>query len=343
MLKKALILVGLVLVAVILAGERLYVVTTLPDLASIAEEVGGKYVRVESLARGDEDPHFVVPKPSLIAKASKASLFVQVGMELEVWAESVLDAAANPNIRPGQPGHVYASEGVEVLDKPKTVSRVEGDVHPEGNPHILLDPLNGIKVAENILKGLKRVAPQHAEAFQKNFKAFKQKICRRLYGEKLVEMFGCDILIRLDRGGRLIDFLKSKEYKGKKLIEYLGGWHKEMLPHRGKKIVTYHRLWTYFARRFGVKVVCELEPKPGIPPSAAHLIKVVKLVKKEKVGVILIAPYYSRKSADFVAERTGCKVVVCATSVGGEKGVDDYFKLIDNIIKKLKDAWEKKR
>lgn len=345
---RKVIIIMFVLMAVLLSGfvifaeeKRVYVVTTLTDLSAIAKEVGGEFVKVDALAKGNEDPHFVIPKPSLIAKANRADLFIQVGMELEVWAESVLDASANPKIRPGQPGHVYASEGVDVLDKPKVMSRAEGDVHPEGNPHIMLDPLNAIKVAENILKGLKRVAPKHSEGFEENFKAFKKRVCERLYGEQLVKMFGCDVLIKLDRGGRLMGFLKEKSYKGKRLIDYLGGWHKEMFPFRGRRLVTYHRLWTYFVNRFGLEVLCELEPKPGIPPGAAHLLKLVKLIKQTGVKLILVAPYYSRKSADFVAERTDCEVVVCATSVGGQKGVDDYFKLIDNIISKLRNAWKK--
>ena len=344
MRRGILIVVALLSVFVLLAqeSEKLYVVTTLTDLASVAKEVGGDLVKVEALARGDEDPHFVIPKPSLIAKANKADLFVQVGMELEVWAESILDAAANPKIRPKQPGHIYASEGVAVLERPKVMSRIEGDVHPEGNPHIMLDPLNAVKVAENILKGLKRVAPKHSKEFERNFEAFKKRICERLYGKELVRMFGCDVLMKLDRGGRLIGFLKKK-YKDKSLLEYLGGWHKEMLPYRGRKIVTYHKLWTYFVNRFGLEVLCELEPKPGIPPSAAHLLKVVKLIKQMDVKLILVAPYYSRKSADFVAKKTGCEVVICATSVGGEEGVDDYFKLIDNIVNKLKGVWKREK
>jgi len=342
--KHTIVLVlGFVFASVVLPAQeekKPYVVTTLTDLAAIAKEVGGDLIEVEALARGDEDPHFVLPKPSLVAKSNKADLFVQIGMELEVWAESVLDGAANPKIRPGQAGHVYACKGVDVLEKPRVMSRTEGDVHPEGNPHIMLDPLNALTVAENIANGLKRIAPAHADEFDENLKTFKEKTYRKLYGKTLVKMLGGKVLASLDRGGRLMKFLKEKTYKGKKLVEYLGGWHKAMLPHRGKKIVTHHRLWSYFVHRFGLTIASELEPKPGIPPSAAHLLEVVKVMKKEDVSLILVAPYYSRKAADLVATKTGADVVVCPTAVGGDKGVDDYFSLLDTIVERTTKAWE---
>ncbi|MFH1423104.1 MAG: metal ABC transporter substrate-binding protein [Planctomycetota bacterium] len=322
--------------------NKLKVVATLPDIASVAREIGGDFVEVDSLTTAFDEPHTVTPKPSLMVKVNQADLFIEVGLELEIWSEKVLEGARNPKVRVGQPGHVYASEGVETLEKPKIMSRSEGDVHSQGNPHIWLNPLNVIKMAENIKNGLNRIAPEHSKAFEKNFGNFRDKIYEKLYGRKLVDLLGGDTLASLHKNGRLIEFLKEKKYKEKPLIEILSGWMKKMLPNQGREIITYHRSWSYLTDSFGLKVAMELEPKPGISPSASHLAEVVKTVQQKHIKVVLVEPFYSRKAADFVADKTDAQVVVCATSVGGEENVNDYFSLIDNVVKKLTDVWEKK-
>jgi len=325
-----------------LCAQKLLVVTTLPDLAAITEEIGGERVSAKSLLSGKEDAHTAVPKPSLMAQVNKADMFVEVGLELELWAERVLESAGNPRVLEGQPGFVRASDGVPTLEVPKVLTRAEGGVHPQGNPHIWLDPLNGIKIAENIAEGLQRIDPQHAHDYKKNLAAFKRKVWEALYGKELVKLLGGEVLARLDAADRLIPFLRKKSYKGRKLIDILGGWHKKMLPHRGKPLVSYHRTWSYFAHRFGLKVICELEPKPGIPPSPRHLAEVVKQAKAAGVKAIIVAPFYSTRAAEFVSKRIGAKVVVAPSSVGGDPKAKDYISLFDRIISLLLDVWSQK-
>ena len=112
-----------------------------------------------------------------------------------------------------------------------------------------------------------------------------------------------------------------------------------MEPFKGRKIAIYHRSWPYFVNRFGLVVACELEPKPGIPPSPTHLKEVIDIMKRDKVGVILMEVFYDEKPAQFVASQTGAKVIVVPNSVGGTKEANDYIGLMDTIVNKLAEAF----
>lgn len=158
------------------ASAEIRVVTTLPVLADLARQVGGNYVSVQALAKGTEDAHEVVARPSLMAAVTDADLFVEIGLQLELWSERVLEGAGNYKVLPGQPGHVYAAEGTQILDVPERLTRADGDVHPSGNPHIWTNPHNAIVMAENIAAGLKRVDPEHAQAYDANLANFTGQI-----------------------------------------------------------------------------------------------------------------------------------------------------------------------
>ncbi|MEA2627280.1 MAG: zinc/manganese transport system substrate-binding protein, partial [Candidatus Binatota bacterium] len=210
------------------AHAKLYVVTTTPDLAAIAREVGGDQVQAESLALGTQDPHFVDAKPSFILKLNRADLYVKRGLDLEVgWAPVLEKGARNPEILYGGARYVDASAGIAPLEiPPGGLSRALGDVHPFGNPHYQRDPVNAKVIARNIADGLVRIDLQN-----------------RAYYEQ-----------------RLADF-------DRRIDQRLAGWTKELAPYRGTKIVTYHKSWEYFTARFGFEVIGEMEPKPGIAPS----------------------------------------------------------------------------
>ena len=147
-------------VAVGPAFADLRVATSLTDLASVAQHVGGKHVTVQSLCRGYEDPHFVPAKPSLMKAIQHADVFVSTGLELDGgWLPLVLPGSRNPRIQPGTRGFVDASQGVAVLEKPVgTVSRAEGDIHPLGNPHYYLDPKALEVVADHLAEVFSRLA-----------------------------------------------------------------------------------------------------------------------------------------------------------------------------------------
>ena len=154
-------------------AQSIRVITTTPDLADMTKQVGKELVDVESLTRGVEFMHAVPVKPSFVPKLNRANLLVHMGLDMEVsWLPALLEVANNTKILPGQPGNIDTSNGISVLDVPRTLDRSEGDVHPKGNPHYNLDPLNGKIMARNIAEGLSRNYPQHRPLFEKNLHAY---------------------------------------------------------------------------------------------------------------------------------------------------------------------------
>ncbi|MGB6034492.1 MAG: zinc ABC transporter substrate-binding protein, partial [Bacteroidota bacterium] len=253
-------------------GRCLSVVTSLPGLASIASYVGGDSVLVYHIAGGNQDPHFVQPKPSYAQLLSTADLFVTTGLDLELWVPTLLDKARNASIYEGGVGYVSAATDIPLLEKPTlNPDRSMGDVHVYGNPHIHTSPLNAKRIAQNIRIGLKKVAPGQADVIYQRYREFVSAIDSALFGKELVELFGGELLSRMLESGQLVEFLETREYEGRKLIDILGGWLREGLPFRGKRVICYHKNWVYFARDFGLVIVDYVEPKPGIPPTAKHV------------------------------------------------------------------------
>jgi ABC-type Zn uptake system ZnuABC Zn-binding protein ZnuA len=154
-------------------AQQIRVVTTTPELADITRQIGKELVNVESLTRGVEFMHTVPIKPSFVPKLNRADILVEMGLDLEVsWLPALLEVANNSKILPGQPGNIDCSIGISVLEVSRTMDRSEGDVHPKGNPHYNLDPLNGKIMARNIADGLSRNYPQHKALFEKNLNAY---------------------------------------------------------------------------------------------------------------------------------------------------------------------------
>jgi zinc/manganese transport system substrate-binding protein len=281
------------------AAATLDVVTTTPDLAAIAREVGGDKVDVESLARGTQDPHFVDAKPSFILKLNRADLYVKRGLELEVgWAPVLENGARNPAIL-GGPGYVDASVGIPKVEVPPAGmdSRSQGDVHPLGNPHYQRDPANAKTIGRNIVDGLLRIDPGNRDYYEQ----------------------------------RLADF-------DRRIDERLAGWLQELAPYRGAKIVTYHKSWEYFANRFGLQIIAEMEPKPGVAPSPAHLTYLIGLMNAQHAKVVIREPFYPDNLTRLVAEKTGATVLTLPESPGGVPGTDDYFSFMDYIVTQMAGA-----
>ncbi len=324
----ALSLVALSLAARPLAAETLEIVTTLPAYQAIAREIAGERAHVQAISRGDEDAHFVKPKPSFALMLRRADVFITTGLDLELWAPVLIDKAGNRSIRVGQTGYVSASEGVPLLDIPEVADRSGGDVHLYGNPHIFTSPLNAKLVAANIARALSAVDPGGAAWYQQRLEAFNSRVDESLFGEELVELLGAETLDSLARNGRLVSFLEGQEYEGGPLIERLGGWLGKGLAFRDRKIVAYHKNWIYFTDLFGLDVIDYVEPKPGIPPSARHVHRLIGRIEDEKVKVIFAASYFSVRQIESIADRTGCVAVVVPLGPGGE-GPVDYFGLID--------------
>ena len=154
-------------------AQQIRVVATWPALADITRQIGKELVNVDSLATGIEDPHGVPMKPSFVPRLNRADVLVLIGLEDEhSWLPALLEVANNPKILLGRPGYIDCSVGVPVLEAPTLVDRSEGDLHPKGNPHYLLDPVRAKIAAQNIATGLSRNYPQHQQAFDKNLKAY---------------------------------------------------------------------------------------------------------------------------------------------------------------------------
>ena len=332
------LLLLIALIAATASAAPVKVVTTLPAYASIAQAVGGDRVQALSISKGNEDSHFVKPKPSYALMLKDADLFVTTGLDLELWAPVLVDKSGNRKILDGQPGYVNASQGVPLLDVPANPSREAGDLHIYGNPHIHTSPLNAKIIAGNIAAGLKRVDPAGAATYDANLAAFRKRIDTSLYGDQLPQILGSDTLDALARQGKLIPFLTAKDYKGKKLIGSLGGWLGKGAAFRGQKLVTYHKNWTYFTPLFGLQVVGDVEPKPGIPPSARHVHDLIETMKAQKVKVVMAPDYFDPSEAQAIAERTGAQTVIVPMGPGGT-GADAYFKLIDLWVDRLAKAY----
>ena len=301
----------------------LNIVATTSDIADLARAVAGEHAVVSSICTGTEDPHYLTAKPGFIARARTADLWIAVGLELEsAWELPVLNGSRNRNIQPGTDGYLDLSKSVELLDVPQgPLSRAMGDVHPGGNPHYWLDPYNGRKMAEAIAERLARLRPEQAGEFTANLAKFRNALDERMFGAEALQHVKAEALWqRHARGEGLAD---------------LGGWAAQLAPLRGKEIVTYHKSWIYFVHRFGLRVSGELEPQPGIPPTAAHLAELVETMKAEKVDLILQEPFYSVKAAERVSAATGARVVVAANSVGGRPEATDYLALMDRIVDEL--------
>jgi len=317
------------------AADRVKVVTSLTTYAAIAREVVGDRGTVTSIATGDENPHYVQPKPSFVPALGQADVFVTTGLDLELWVPALLDKANNPKVTEGGPGYVAAYAGINLLDVPTSFSRAQGDIHVYGNPHIWTAPINAVQIARNILTGLKRVSPENTDYFAGRERDFEERIYHALFGDDLVKLLGGPTLADLDRQGKLLDFLKSKQYQGTPLADRLGGWLKEAMPFRGKSVACYHKEWDYFSREYGVPCADYIEPKPGIPPTPGHVLEVINEMREQHIQVLLSTNYYDRGQVLEVAQKTGAKAVIVPSNTGGAAGITTYFDLMNLWISEL--------
>jgi zinc/manganese transport system substrate-binding protein len=314
---------------------KLNIVCSFSDYATIAERIAGIYGNVRYIAHGEQDPHFVPPKPSYSMMLRDADLWITTGMDLEGWSTTILDKARNKRIMDGEIGFVAVSDGVNILQKVEKADRTEGDIHLMGNPHINTGPLNWTIIAANITTGLMKVDPAHSAYYRANLDAFNDQVYRSLFGDELVDIFGGEMLAKLLENKTLFTFLE-KDYQGEKLAGKLGGWLEEMEPLRGKKIVAYHKNWIYFAETFGLQIVGYIEPKPGIPPSAKHVQQMIQTIQDQKIELMLVASYFEKNSPRMIEEKTGVKALFLPLFVGGAPGVSDNFELVDYWIDQIK-------
>lgn len=306
----------------------LKVCATVPELGSLVREVGGDQVAVTIFAKPMENPHFIEAKPSYVKAVSEADLFVYGGMEMEVgYAPVLLGNARNADVLTGARGHVDCSRVVVPLGVPPgPVDRSMGDVHAAGNPHYLLDPLNGLKVAALLRDRLADQRPAGRDYFAARYDDFRKRLGAAMVGSELSAKYPDEFekLARLAEHGRLAAFLKGQ---GQEAL--LGGWLGKMQPYYGTRYADEHDLWVYFARRFGLVNVGHMEPVPGVPPTTTHLGLLIPRMREEKARLVISVPYYDPKHAKVVAAATGATVVTLAHQVGAIRGADDYLGMFE--------------
>jgi zinc/manganese transport system substrate-binding protein len=278
------------------AQAALKVVSSIPILGSLAKEVGGDRVEVQSLAKGYQDPHFVEAKPSLMLVLNHADLLLHVGLELEIgWLPPLVLGSRNPRIQAGELGNLDCSQAIPVLDVPRTrVDRSMGDIHPFGNPHYWLPPANAKIIAREIAQRLGQIDAEGKPEYDRRLTAFDRRVDA-----------------------------KVKE------------WQPLTGKLRGTKIATYHKSWTYMAQWLGLVEVGYVEIKPGIPPDPSHLVQLIATLKHEGAKLLLMENFYNKTTAQLVADKSGARLLVLPTDVGATPEAKDWFSLVGLILEEL--------
>jgi zinc/manganese transport system substrate-binding protein len=289
---------GLLLLINSIAGHTaIQVVTTTQDLAAITAAVGGDHVTVHSLTPGTRDPHFAVAKPSMIRKVYRADLLLVIGADMEIgWLPPLLQSARNGRVLPGNPGYLDLSSAVPLLGKVN--APVSRDM---GDVHAKGNPHYWLD-PRNGLRMAKAIATRLSELDPDNKSDYQQ---------------------------RLNTFTETLNNK-------LPVWQNELTQLKGKKVIAYHKSFIYLADAFGLHIVDEVEPKPGIAPSAASLSELITHIKRDNIGLLIMEPHYERRSAQYLNEQTGIRIAVLPQSVGAEANINNYIELFDAIVAALK-------
>jgi ABC-type Zn uptake system ZnuABC Zn-binding protein ZnuA len=234
-------------------------------------------------------------KPSYLMKLMDADLLIAVGLELEIGWLPVLVKECRNPAIVSGKGYLDASTGVEVLEKPT------GNLtRAEGDVHPYGNPHYWLD-PENGAVMAANIAGKFSELDPANADFYRQNL----------------------------EALQSE------LNDKLKNWEELLAPYRGSKVVIYHKNWEYFTDRFGLVITDEIEPKPGIPPTPGHTLDVIKSIKDQGVKIIISESYYELRTPRSISEKTGAKLLVLPTSVGGAQGVENYVGLIDYNVRQL--------
>jgi zinc/manganese transport system substrate-binding protein len=277
------------------ANAALKILATTPDWGALTQELGGDKVNVYVATTALQDVHRVEAKPSLVARARSADLVVATGAELEIgWLPVLIQESGNAKIQPGAPGYFEAASALRLLEVPSKLDRSMGDIHPQGNPHVQLDPHNILAVAHALAARLSQLDPGQAA-----FYASKAR----------------DFDARWDAA------MKT--------------WEAKAAPLKGAQVVIMHRDQVYLCHWLGLVEVASIEPKPGVPPTAAYLGALVGKLTTTPPKLILLNAYNDPKAAGWLSERVHVPSVVLPFSVGGSPEAKDLFGLFDDTLNKL--------
>jgi len=281
------------------ADAAVQVVSTITDFASIAQAVGGEDVHAVSLTPGSRDPHFAVAKPSMIRTVSRADLLLLIGADMEIgWLPPLLRRGRNANIQLGTPGYLDLSMVIPLLEVPKVAV-----TRAMGDVHPKGNPHYWLD-PRNGARIARAIAGRLAEIDPAHADAYRQ---------------------------RLNAFLQTLKTK-------YAGWRKQLAPLRGRPVLAYHSSMAYLASAFGFYIADEVEPKPGIAPSASYLNQLLAKIRSEHIELLVMEPFYERRSGRFLHEKTGIHVVVIPQSVEALPGINNYFDLFDGIVARITNA-----
>ncbi len=266
-----------------------------PEWAALSKEIGGDRVKTFSATSARQDPHYIRARPSLISKVRRADLLVCSGAGLEAGWLPILLKKAGSGLQPASAGHLMAADIVKLLEVPVVVDRRMGDVHPEGNSHIHLNPYNLIIVGRSLADRLSLIDPENASFYESRYGDFSSR-----------------------------------------LHKAISRWESEAAVLKGKPVVVYHKSFTYLIDWLGMKQVGALEPKPGIPPTASHLKKLLSQLRSSPADMIIRTPYEPDDAGKWLSGKTGTRAIVLPYTVGGDSESGDLFALFQRTIDLLK-------
>lgn len=267
------------------------VAVTYPYIGALTKSIGAEHVSVDILAKGNWDPHFVVPRPSLITKVRNADALIMNGGGLEIgWLPPLLNRASNPKALVNASSFLNLSHHILLIHKQANASRSGGDIHPEGNPHFHLDPNNILLLAGTVKDFLISLDNANKNDYEKNYEIF------------------------------------ASVWKKKLVI-----WQGKMKNKAGMKVIQFHNTLAYFNKAYGLNSIATIEPLPGISPSSRHTLSLIKLVKDKEVCCILHDVYHSTKTAKYISQKTGIKVILMPHDIGALDEVQDLISLFDYL------------
>jgi len=270
---------------------HLNIAVSYPYIGAITKSIGKDHVKTVVLAQGNWDPHFVVPRPSLISKLRRADALIMNGGQLEIgWLPPLIKRANNRNVIPSASTFLNLSHQLELINKPTSVDRAKGDIHPDGNPHFHLDPNNILILARSITAFLSNMDREHKTIYETNLHDFEQ------------------------------DWQK-----------HMKEWEAKMASKKGMKVIQFHDNLAYFNKAYGLKTIGTIEPLPGIPPSSRHTMELIGLIKEERPCCILHDVYHSTKTAEYIGAKTGLKIILMPHDIGALESVDSLVALFDHL------------
>jgi zinc/manganese transport system substrate-binding protein len=282
------------------AEAHLNVVATLPALAALTKEVGGSEVQITSLSYPNQDPHFVDARPNLLLPLNRADLLIVNGLELEVgWLPNLQTGARNGNIQMGTLGFLDVSTLVPLKQIPQQrIDRSMGDLHAGGNPHFLVDPRNGARIALGIANRLAQLDPQHAKTYRGRAQTFAQTL--NAFAAKQTARFAA-------------------------------------LPKDHRQVIGYHQSWIYLLDWLGLTQIGMIEPKPGVPPTPGHVASLLGRMREVHVEAILQETYYPSRFGQLLAEKSGTALVLLPGGPNIDRG-ETYQQYLTTLTDKVYDA-----